>query len=221
MCPSSQLIWADLLFPLPYPTLSFPGDFKVQRIAWNAGNQVDPWGRSLGEGNVYPLQYSCLGISKARWGLWGTVHGVATSPTWTEQLTLSLPYPHFTFCFWITVHPLRTHLWKVLFWLCPAKLYPTFGEGAEMLPLIGSLPATSQLPSPAPANLQTDTQIHTVEIIVFSVPSQAFKLVLQGLVVLLLFGWFPYFVLICRIAKNSRELENSLGASGWFVGFSV
>ena len=33
--------------------------------------------RSPGEGNVYPLQYSCLGNPINRRALWTTVHGVA------------------------------------------------------------------------------------------------------------------------------------------------
>ena len=34
-------------------------------------------GRSLGEGNGNPLQYSCLGNSKERGAWWAGVHGVA------------------------------------------------------------------------------------------------------------------------------------------------
>ena len=50
-------------------------------------------GRSPGEGNGYPLQYSCLENSTDR-GAWrATVHGVSESDT-TEQLTLSQVLPH-------------------------------------------------------------------------------------------------------------------------------
>ena len=39
-----------------------------------------PWsGRSPGEGNGYPLQYSCLENSMDRGAQWTTVHGVAKS----------------------------------------------------------------------------------------------------------------------------------------------
>ena len=38
-------------------------------------------GRSVGEGNDYPLQYSCLEKSMDRGTWWGTVHGVAKSLT--------------------------------------------------------------------------------------------------------------------------------------------
>ena len=38
-------------------------------------------GRSPGEGNGNPLQYSCLGNSMGRGAWWATVHGVAKSQT--------------------------------------------------------------------------------------------------------------------------------------------
>ena len=40
---------------------------------------VPGWGRSPGEGNGNPLQYSCLEISMDRGACWATVHGVAES----------------------------------------------------------------------------------------------------------------------------------------------
>ena len=50
-------------------------------------------GRSPGEGNDYPLQYSCLENSMDR-GIWrDTVHGVAKESYRNEQLTLS-PLDH-------------------------------------------------------------------------------------------------------------------------------
>ena len=36
-------------------------------------------GRYLGEGNGYPLQYSCLEDSLERGAWWATVHGIARS----------------------------------------------------------------------------------------------------------------------------------------------
>ena len=42
----------------------------------------DPWvGRSPGEGNGNPLQYSCLGNPMDRGSWWATVHEVAKSQT--------------------------------------------------------------------------------------------------------------------------------------------
>ena len=42
-------------------------------------------GRS-GEGNGYPLQYSCLGNPVARGAWWATVHGVIRESSMTWQL---------------------------------------------------------------------------------------------------------------------------------------
>ena len=48
----------------------------------NAGDGFDPWsGRSSGEGNVNPVQYSCLGNPMDRGAWWATVHGVTKSQT--------------------------------------------------------------------------------------------------------------------------------------------
>ena len=44
-------------------------------------------GRSPGEGNSYPLQYSCLENSMDRGTWWATVHGVAKESDMTERLT--------------------------------------------------------------------------------------------------------------------------------------
>jgi len=46
--------------------------------ARNAGDlgSVPGLGRSPGEGNVYPLQYSCLENSMDRGVWWATIHGV-------------------------------------------------------------------------------------------------------------------------------------------------
>ena len=44
-------------------------------------------GRSPGEGNGNPLQYSCLGNPMDRGAWWATVHGVARSRTRLKQLS--------------------------------------------------------------------------------------------------------------------------------------
>ena len=57
----------------------------------NAGDlgSIPGSGRSTGEGNGYPLQYSCLDNSIDRGAWWATIHGVTKS--WmTERLTVSL-----------------------------------------------------------------------------------------------------------------------------------
>ena len=59
---------------------------KVKKSARNVGNWglIIGLGRSPGEGNRYPLQYSCLVNSMDR-GVWqATVHENAKSQTWTE-----------------------------------------------------------------------------------------------------------------------------------------
>ena len=59
--------------------LGFPGGSDGKESACNAGvtGLVPGLGRSPGERNGNPLQYSCLGNSMDR-GAWGTtVHGVA------------------------------------------------------------------------------------------------------------------------------------------------
>ena len=52
-------------------------------------DSIPALGRSPGEGNGNPLQYSCLENSMDRGAWWITVHGVAKESDMTEQLTLS------------------------------------------------------------------------------------------------------------------------------------
>ena len=58
----------------------------VKNLPANVGAAIDTGlnpgsGRSPGEGNGNPLQYSCLGNPMDRRALWATVHGVEKS--WT------------------------------------------------------------------------------------------------------------------------------------------
>ena len=61
----------------------FPGGSVVKNLPVNAGDVgLNPgWGKSPGEGNGNPLQYSSLGNSMDRGAWQATVHGVAKS--WT------------------------------------------------------------------------------------------------------------------------------------------
>ena len=63
--------------------LNFPGGTIGKEAACNAGDpgSTPGSGRSPGEGNDNPLQYSCLENSMDRGGLWATDHGVAKSQT--------------------------------------------------------------------------------------------------------------------------------------------
>ena len=56
----------------------FPGGSAGKESACNAGDLglIPGSGRSLGEGNGYPLQYSCLENSMDRGAWWATVHRI-------------------------------------------------------------------------------------------------------------------------------------------------
>ena len=67
-----------------YLTEGFPGGSDGETSACNAKDlgPISGWGRSPGERNGYPLQYSCLMNSTDK-GAWrATVHGVTKS--WTK-----------------------------------------------------------------------------------------------------------------------------------------
>ena len=69
--------------------LGFPGGSEVKASASNAGDlgSIPGSGRSPGEGNGNPLQYSCLENPMDR-GAWeATVHGVAKSQTRLSDFT--------------------------------------------------------------------------------------------------------------------------------------
>ena len=64
--------------------LDFPGGSDDQVSAYNAGDpgSIPGSGRSPGEGNGDPLQYSSLENPMDRRAWWAVVHGVAKS--WTR-----------------------------------------------------------------------------------------------------------------------------------------
>ena len=59
----------------------FPGGAVVKNPPANAGDidLMPESGKSPGEGNGKPLQYSCLGNPMDREAWWATAHGVAES----------------------------------------------------------------------------------------------------------------------------------------------
>ena len=61
--------------------LVFPGGSVDKDSACSAGDlsSIPGLGRSPGEGNGNPLQYSCLENSMDRGARWATVHGVTKS----------------------------------------------------------------------------------------------------------------------------------------------
>ena len=72
----------------------FPGGSEVKVSAWNAGDpgSIPGSGRSPGEGNGNPLQYSCL-ENPMEGGAWqATVHGVAKSRTRLSDFTYHVTY---------------------------------------------------------------------------------------------------------------------------------
>ena len=58
--------------------LGFPNDSDGKECACNAGDlcSISGWGRFPGEGNGYPLQYSCVENPMDRGAWQATVHGV-------------------------------------------------------------------------------------------------------------------------------------------------
>ena len=66
-----------------HPLLGFPGGSDHKESPCNVGDlgSIPGLGRSPGEGNGYPLQYSCLENSTDRGACQATVHGVAKSQT--------------------------------------------------------------------------------------------------------------------------------------------
>ena len=71
--------------------LGFPGGSEVKASACNAGDlgSIPGSGKSPGEGNGNPLQYSCLENPMDRGAWWAIVHGVADSWTRLSNFTFA------------------------------------------------------------------------------------------------------------------------------------
>ena len=70
-------------------TQGFPGGSEVKASACNEGDlgSIPGSGRSPGEGNGNPLQYSCLENPMDGGAWWATVHGVTKESDTTEGVT--------------------------------------------------------------------------------------------------------------------------------------
>ena len=77
-------------------TQGFLGGSEVKASAWNAGDPglIPGLGRSPGEGNGNPLQYSCQEKENSMEGgaWWATVHGVAKSRTRLSDFTFTFTF---------------------------------------------------------------------------------------------------------------------------------
>ena len=69
----------EFIYQAPLKTLVFLDDLVGEESAYDAGGpgSISGLGRSPGEGNGNPLQYSCLENSMDRGAWQATVHGVA------------------------------------------------------------------------------------------------------------------------------------------------
>ena len=68
----------NTLDPTTFIDISFPVGSVGKEAPCNVGDLglIPGWGRSPGEGNGNPLQYSCLENSMDRGAWWTTFHGV-------------------------------------------------------------------------------------------------------------------------------------------------
>ena len=78
---------------LPVTLSGFPAGSDCKESACQAGDLglIPGSGRSPGEGNGNPLQYSCLENSMDKGAWWATVHGVTKSRTQLNDFTFTFP----------------------------------------------------------------------------------------------------------------------------------
>ena len=87
-----------------YLVLGFPGGLDGRASVYNAGDlgSIPGLGRSPGEGNGNPLQYSCLENPRDGGALQVAVHGLTKSQTRLSDFTL-------TFHFYALEKEMATH----------------------------------------------------------------------------------------------------------------
>ena len=69
-----------------YTLWGIHGGSVVKNPPANVGGSIPGWGRSAGEGNDNPFQYSCLENPKDRGAWWAAVHGVPKELDMTYKL---------------------------------------------------------------------------------------------------------------------------------------
>ena len=82
-------------------SVSFPDGSEGKASACNVGDlgSIPGLGRSPGEGNGNPLQYSCLENPTDRGAWWATVYGVTKSQTQLSDFTSLHFWPQIIFFF--------------------------------------------------------------------------------------------------------------------------
>ena len=86
MAKMAQVQWTDSSVNRGFSE-DFPGGSDGKESTYNAGDLslIPGLGKSPGEGNGNPLQYSCLDNSMDRGAWWATVYGVAKRQTWLSD----------------------------------------------------------------------------------------------------------------------------------------
>ena len=87
---TTVIVLHELFLTCPFHSMGSPGGTVVKNPPASAGDtgvagSILGLGRSPGEGNGNPLQYSCLGNSMNRGAWWATVHGIANESNTAEQ----------------------------------------------------------------------------------------------------------------------------------------
>ena len=97
--------WVVFFLKITYTIklLGFPGSSVSKESACNAGDLglIPGWGRSSGEENGNPLQYSCLENSVDRGAWQATAHRVTQS--WTQLKLFSMQYADYCKFSWLSV----------------------------------------------------------------------------------------------------------------------
>ena len=113
-------------------TVMLPKWLRGKESACNAGRSglIPGLGRSPGEGNGNPLQYSCLENSMDRGAWQATIHGVTKSRTWLSEF-------YFT-----SVWRIQLKIWPFAFWISLfRKKYPLLQSSVLNFWLVYSEPS--------------------------------------------------------------------------------